>query len=253
MEMRIVALESLPEIVPGDDLARLIAEAAEREQRRFEDSCVVVVGQKIVSKAEGRIVDLAEVRPSPLAEAFARQHGRDARQIEVVLGQARRVVKMDRGVLLVETLQGQVCANAGVDASNVPAAAGGSERVTLLPCDADASAQALRERLRVVTGRDCAVIISDTFGRPWRDGLVDVAIGCAGLRPLADYRGRRDRQGRLLRGTVIAVADELAAAAGLVMGKTAGRPVVLIHGAPIELGEGSAQEMLRPPERDLFR
>jgi coenzyme F420-0:L-glutamate ligase/coenzyme F420-1:gamma-L-glutamate ligase len=253
MEMRIVALESLPEIVPGDDLARLIAEAAEREQRRFEDGCVVVVGQKVVSKAEGRIVDLAEVRPSPLAEAFAHEHGRDARQVEVVLGQTRRVVKMDRGVLLVETLQGQVCANAGVDASNVPAAAGGSERVTLLPRDADASAQALRARLSVLTGRDCAVIISDTFGRPWRDGLVDVAIGCAGLRPLADYRGRRDRQGRLLRGTVIAVADELAAAAGLVMGKTAGRPAVLIYGAPIELGEGSAQEMLRPPERDLFR
>lgn len=252
-EMRIVALSSLPEIVPGDDLSRLIVEAAGREGVRFQDRCVVVVGQKVVSKSEGRIVNLAEVRPSPLAESFAVQHGRDARQIEVVLGQTRRVVKMDRGVLLVETLQGQVCANAGVDASNVPAASDGSERVTLLPCDADASAEALRQGLRSLTGLACAVIISDTFGRPWRDGLVDVAIGCAGLRPLVDYRGERDRHGRLLRGTVIAVADELAGAAGLVMGKTAGRPVVLIFGAPVEFGDGQAREMLRPPDRDLFR
>jgi coenzyme F420-0:L-glutamate ligase/coenzyme F420-1:gamma-L-glutamate ligase len=251
--MRIVPLTTLPEIAPGDDLAALIVAACEREGHRLENGCVVVVGQKVVSKAEGRIVELGGVRPSPLAEAFAAEHGRDPRHIEVVLGQARRIVKMDRGVLLVETAQGQVCANAGVDASNVPPAPDGGERVSLLPCDPDASAQRLRRQLRGLTGCDCAVLLSDTFGRPWRDGLVDVAIGCAGFRPLADYRGLRDRQGRLLRGTVIAVADELAAAAGLVMGKAAGRPVVLIYGTPIELGEGAAREMLRPPARDLFR
>lgn len=253
LEMRLVALESLPEISAGDDLARLIVEAAAREGRRFEDGCVVVVGQKVVSKAEGRVVDLADIRPSPLAEAFGAEYGRDPRHIEVVLGQARRVVKMDRGVLLVETPQGQVCANAGVDASNVPPAADGGERVTLLPRDPDASAEALRSRLRELTGCDCPVVISDTFGRPWRDGLVEVAIGCAGFRPLVDYRGVRDRQGRLLHGTVIAIADALASAAGIVMGKAAGRPVVLIFGAPIQRGEGAAREMIRSPERDLFR
>jgi len=248
-ELRIVPLKSLPEISAGADLALLIAEAAQREGHSLADGCVVVVAQKIVSKAEGRVVNLREVEPSPLAQSFAREHGKDPRLIEVILRQARRVVKMERGVLIVETHHGLVCANAGVDVSNVP----GEECVTLLPCDPDASAARVRQGLRRLTGCDCAVIISDTFGRPWREGLVNVAIGVAGFRPLADYRGQRDRQGRLLRGTVLAVADELAAAAGLVMGKAAGAPVVLIFGAQLERGQGSAQELIRPPERDLFR
>lgn len=248
-EIRLTALRSLPEIQAGDDLARLIVEAAHRDQQALVDGCVVVLAQKIVSKAEGRVIDLRDVRPSPLAESFAREHSKDPRLIEVILQQARRVVKMDRGVLIVETHQGLVCANAGVDQSNVP----GEESVSLLPLDPDASAGALRAALHRLTGAGCAVIISDTFGRPWRDGLVNVAIGAAGFRPLLDYRGQPDRYGRRLRGTVLALADELAAAAGLLMPKDAGAPVVLIYGAPLEPGEGAAREMLRPPEHDLFR
>ena len=256
-QIRIVALKSLPEISPGDDLARLIAEAVEREGQSLAEGCAVVVAQKVVSKAEGRLANLRGIQPSPLAEAYAREHGRehekDPRFIEVILQQARRVVKMDRGVLIVETHQGLVCANGGVDVSNVAPDSGGGEWVTLLPCDPDASAERLRQRLRELAGYDCTVVISDTFGRPWREGLVNVAIGAAGFRPLADCRGQPDRHARALHSTVVAVADELAAAAGLVMGKAAGTPVVLVYGAALERGQGSARELIRPPERDLFR
>ena len=251
-EIRIVSLKSLPEISPGGELARLIADAARREGHSLGEDCAVVVAQKVVSKDEGRLVNLRDIRPSPLADSFAREHGKDPRLIEVILQQARRVVKMDRGVLLVETQQGQVCANGGVDASNVAQDAGG-EWVTLLPCDPDASAERLRQELRRLAGCDCAVVISDTFGRPWREGLVNVAIGAAGFRPLADERGQHDRHGRPLDSTIVAVADELAAAAGLVMGKAAGAPVALVYGATLERGQGSACELLRSPERDLFR
>ncbi len=243
-----VALKSLPEIGPGDDLPRLIAEAVEREGLALRDGGLLVVAQKVVSKAEGRLVELRDVHPSPLAESFARRYGKDPRFIEIVLRQARRIVKMDRGVLIVETHHGLVCANGGVDQSNVP-----GDRATLLPCDPDASAEGIRQGLRRITGRDCAVLISDTFGRPWREGLVNVAIGVAGVRPLADYRGTRDRHGRVLRGTVVAVADELAAAAGLLMGKAEGTPVVLVFGSPIERGQGAASQLMRRSEDDLFR
>ena len=252
-EIRIVALKSLPEISSGDDLARLIAEAAAREGHSLAGGDAVVVAQKVVSKAEGRLVNLREIQPSPLAESFAGEHGKDARLIEVILQQARRVMKMDRGVLIVETHQGLVCANGGVDVSNVAPDAAGGEWVTLLPCDPDASAERLRQGLRHLVGCDCAVVISDTFGRPWREGLVNVAVGAAGFRPLADYRGQHDRHGRRLHSTIVAVADELAAAAGLVMGKAAGAPVLLVYGAVLERGQGSARELLRPPEHDLFR
>ena len=256
-QIRIVALKSLPEISPGDELARLIAEAVQREGHSLAEGCAVVVAQKVVSKAEGRLANLRGIQPSPLAEAYAREHEKDPRCIEVILQQARRVVKMDRGVLIVETHQGLVCANGGVDVSNVAPehveALGGGEWVTLLPCDPDASAERLRQRLRELAGCDCAVVISDTFGRPWREGLVNVAIGAAGFRPLADCRGQPDRHARALHSTVVAVADELAAAAGLVMGKAAGTPVVLVYGAALERGQGSARELIRPPERDLFR
>ena len=252
-QIRIVALKSLPEISPGDDLAHLIFEAVQREGQSPGEGCAVVVAQKVVSKAEGRLANLREIQPSPLAEAYAREHEKDPRCIEVILQQARRVVKMDRGVLIVETHQGLVCANGGVDVSNVAPDSGGGEWVTLLPCDPDASAERLRQRLRELAGYDCAVVISDTFGRPWREGLVNVAIGAAGFRPLADCRGQPDRHARALHSTVVAVADELAAAAGLVMGKAAGTPVVLVYGAALERGQGSARELIRPPERDLFR
>lgn len=246
-ELRMIGLGSIPEISAGDDLARLISEAA--GPKTAWENCVVVIAQKIVSRAEGRLVDLTQVRPSAQAESYATRQGKDARLMEVILRETRRIVRMERDVMIVETHHGLVCANAGVDQSNVP----GKDCVTLLPADPDASAERLRQDLRQRVGCNVAVIISDTFGRPWRNGLVNVAIGVAGLAPLKDYRGQRDRQGRLLRGTVSAVADELAAAAGLMMGKADGAPVVLIFGAVIEPGPGSGKDLIRPAEEDLFR
>jgi len=205
---------------------------------------VVAVAQKIVSKAEGAIVDLREIQPSALAGYWAAEHGKDPRLIELIFAQSRRIVKMDRGVLIAETRTGLVCANAGVDQSNVE----GDDFATVLPNDPDASARRLRESL------GCgAVIITDTFGRPWREGLVDVAIGVSGLEPLDDLRGRVDWHGRKLAGTIVAVADQLAAAAGLLMPKAAGCPVVLIRGFQWQPAEGSARPLLRKPAEDLFR
>jgi len=248
-ELRLAALRGIPEVRAGDDVAELIAAAAAREQLPLEAGCVIVVAQKIVSKAEGRVVNLRGIEPSSLAESYAREHGKDPRLIELALRQAKRIVKMDRGVLIVETHHGFVCANGGVDVSNVPE----EDAAALLPLDPDASAARIREGLRRRAGCECAVIISDTFGRPWREGLVNVALGAAGLVPLADLRGRADRHGRRLQATIIAVADELAAAAGLLMRKDAGTPVVLIYGADMERGEGEARQLIRRPASDLFR
>lgn len=240
MPVRIVGLKKLPEIHPGDDLAALIR----AKTGRLEDDTIVVVAQKIVSKAEGAIVDLREIAPSGLARTWAAQFGKDPRLIELVLRESRRIVKMDRDLLIAETRHGFVAANAGIDQSNVE----GEHFATLLPADPDASARRIRE------GLGCgAVIISDTFGRPWREGLVNVAIGVSGLEALADLRGERDRAGRELHATVLAVADELAAAAGLVMPKAGGVPVALITGFDWKRGSGSARALIRPPERDLFR
>ncbi len=238
MRLEIVALSKLPEVRPGDDLAALIREAAEIDQ-----SVIVAVAQKIVSKSEGAIVDLREIQPSSLAQSWATEWNKDARLIELILAQSRRIVKMDRGVIISETQHGLVCANAGVDQSNVE-----GDFATVLPSDPDFSAQRLRASLGCA-----AVIITDTFGRPWREGLVDVAIGVAGLDPLDDQRGRTDRHGRKLASTIIAVADQLAAAAGLLMLKPAGCPVVLIRGYEFQSAEGSARSLLRKPEQDLFR
>ncbi len=245
--MRMVGLQGIPDVATGDNIARLIVEAAATDTAWAD--CVAVVAQKIVSRSEGRVVDLNRVQPSEQAREYAAKQGKDPRLMEVILGETRRIVKMERDVMIVETRHGLVCANAGVDQSNAP----GPDLVTLLPADPDASAERIRAGLREKTGHDVPVIISDTFGRPWRMGLVNVAIGAAGLAPLKDYRGRRDRAGRLLRGTVSAVADELAAAAGLMMEKASGAPVVLIHGAAIERGAGSGKDLIRPPEEDLFR
>jgi coenzyme F420-0:L-glutamate ligase / coenzyme F420-1:gamma-L-glutamate ligase len=240
MPIRIVGLERLPEIRPGDDIAALIL----AKTGSLDEDTIVVVAQKIVSKAEGAIVDLRSVEPSELATNWAAQFGRDARLIELVLRQSRRIVRMDRDLLIAETRHGFVAANAGIDQSNVP----GEHFATTLPADPDASARALRQAL------GCgAVIVSDTFGRPWREGLVNVAIGVSGLEPLADLRGERDCFGRELHATVLAVADELAAAAGLVMPKSAGIPVALITGFDWKRAEGSARSLIRSPEKDLFR
>ena len=244
--MRVLPLKGIPEIRPGDDLAALTAEAAGTEVR---DGDVVIVTHKIVSKAEGRLVDLRTVEPSAFAKAFATRYGKDPRQIEVVLRESRRIVRMDRGLIISETSHGFVCANAGVDASNVP----GDDVVCLLPVDPDASAARLRETLADRTGSDPAVIVSDSFGRPWRDGITNVAIGVAGMQPLADYRGKRDPHGFPLEASVLAVADELAAAAELVMGKTEGIPLAIVRGYSYSPAPGSARELLMPPERDMFR
>jgi coenzyme F420-0:L-glutamate ligase/coenzyme F420-1:gamma-L-glutamate ligase len=237
----ILPVEGLPEIGEGDDLAALIAQRAE-----LADGDVLVVAQKVVSKAEGRVVRLDEVEPSEQARELAGTG--DPRQFEVVLRESVRFVRVRPPLVIAETRHGFVCASAGVDASN--AADPGS--VVLLPEDPDASAVRLREGLRELTGADIGVIVSDSFGRPWRQGTTDVAIGLAGVKPLLDLKGVRDPTGYELHATVIAVADELAGAAELVLGKTDRVPAAVIRGVDAR-GEGSARDLVMPPERDLFR
>lgn len=248
-----IALAGIPEIAIGDDLAGLIGDAIEAAPDllplRTDD--VLVVTQKIVSKAEGAIVDLTTVEPRPEALAFAQRWDRDARQVEVVLREARRVVRMANGVIITETAQGFICANGGIDASNVGPASGSI--VTLLPVDPDASAGRIRAAVRERLGVDLAVIVSDSFGRPWRWGIVDVAIGVSGIAPLEDLRGRVDADGRMMRSTVRAVADEIASAAELALGKTAGRPVALVRGARPLRTEAAIRDALIPGGADLFR
>jgi coenzyme F420-0:L-glutamate ligase / coenzyme F420-1:gamma-L-glutamate ligase len=251
-ELHLAAIPGIPDITPGADLGAVIAGALTRGGRAIEAGDVLVVAQKIVSKAEGALVCLDEVVASPAAEEWAAANGSDPRVIEVVLRQSKRIVRMAHGVLIAETHHGFVCANAGVDASNVAPG-----YVSVLPRDPDASAERLRQGLwsASLSGErsPIAVVISDTFGRPWREGVVNVALGVAGLRPLVDYRGCRDPYGRELHSTVIAVADEIASAAEMVMRKTARMPAVLVRGAGEWLGEGSASELIRPASRDLFR
>jgi coenzyme F420-0:L-glutamate ligase/coenzyme F420-1:gamma-L-glutamate ligase len=248
-----IALAGIPEITRDADLARLIGDAIERtaDVLPLREGDVLVVTQKVVSKAEGAVVDLTTIEPRPEAVSFAREFDRDARQVEVVLREARRIVRMEHGVLIAETSHGFVCANAGVDASNVGPDSGSI--VTLLPIDPDASAARLRAAIGTRFGVDLPVVISDSFGRPWRWGIVDVAIGVAGLAPLDDLRGMPDADGRTMRTTVRAVADELASAAELALGKTAGRPAAIVRGANPRPAEGSIAEMIMPEENDLFR
>ncbi len=250
--IEIIALAGIPEIVPGNDLGRILGDAIERTARLLplRDDDVLVVTQKIVSKAENAIVDLTTIEPRPEAVAFAELWDRDARQIEVVLREARRVVRMDRGVLITETHHGFVCANGGIDASNVGPASGSI--VTLLPRDPDASARAIRAAVRDRFGVDVAVIVSDSFGRPWRWGIVDVAIGVSGLEPIEDLRGTPDIDGRVMKSTIRAPADEIASAAELALGKTGGRPAAIVRGARPRRGEGSIADVLMPREFDLF-
>ena len=237
--IQVLPLEGIPEIEEGDDLAGLLAEAAGRTGG-FEPGDVLVVAQKAVSKTEGRVVALAEIEPSEEARAHAGDG--DPRRVAVILREAVRVVRSRPPLVIAETRHGFVCASAGVDASNAP----GADTVILLPLDPDASARALHERLGV------AVIVSDSFGRPFRHGTTDVAIGVAGLPPLRDLRGTRDRSGYELKTTQIAVADEIAGAAELVMGKADGIPAAIVRGLQLE-GDGSARELVMPPDRDLFR
>ncbi len=251
--VEVLALARLPEIRAGDDLGLMIGDALEATPDAFplRAGDVLVVTQKIVSKAEGAIVDLRTITPRPEAVTWAEAWDRDARQIEVVLREARRIVRMERGVLITETAHGFVCANGGIDASNV--GPGSGDLVTLLPRDPDASARHIRDAIRSRFDHDVPVVVSDSFGRPWRWGIVDVALGVSGLLPLEDLRGRPDADGRVMRTTVRAVADELASAAELALGKAAARPVALVRGANPPLGEGTIGELLMPADNDLFR
>lgn len=246
--LRLFAIPGMAEICKGDDLAERIATAAKKAGLRFEDGDIVVVAQKILSKAEGAVVSLAAVKPSEKAEVLAAELKKDARAIELVLRESRRILRGER-VLITETKHGFVCANAGIDHSNVP----GEDMVTLLPRDPDGSAEKLAKELSKRTGKRIAVIVSDTFGRPWRLGLTNVAIGASGLPVLMDLRGTKDREGKPLTATVLAVADELAAAAGLLMGKADGTPAVIVRGYRYSPASEKAARMIRPASEDLFR
>ena len=255
----VVPLPALPEIRAGDDLSALIADSwraavAEDPTLAPRPGDVLVVTQKIVSKAEGCVVDLTTITPRQDAIDFAAKWDRDARQVEVVLRESAEVLRMERGIIVSRTRHGFVCANAGVDASNT----GSKNIVTLLPEDPDESAARLRARLPSLLGIDDddapAIVISDSFGRPWRFGIVDVALGVAGLAPLDDMRGRPDADGRIMRSTVVALADEIASAAELASGKTSRQPVVLVRGAPGVGGQGTVRsDVVMPSEMDLFR
>jgi coenzyme F420-0:L-glutamate ligase/coenzyme F420-1:gamma-L-glutamate ligase len=244
-ELRVFPLEGVPEIEAGDDLAALLAAAADRAGG-LADADVVVVAQKVVSKAEGRVVSLEGIEPSNRARELAADA--DPRHVELILRESVRIVRSRPPLVIAETRHGFVCASAGVDASN----AKGAQTVVLLPVDPDASAARIRAGLLDWTGRDVGVIVSDSFGRPFRQGTTDVALGVSGLRPLLDLRGSRDRAGYELQSTQIAVADELAAAAELVLGKSGDSPAAVVRGFDAR-GDGTGRDLLMPAERDLFR
>jgi coenzyme F420-0:L-glutamate ligase/coenzyme F420-1:gamma-L-glutamate ligase len=248
VDLHLYAVPGIPEVAGGADLGALISSAVARAGRTVEAGDVIVVAQKVVSKAEGAIVRLDSIEPSARAAAWAADHTKDPRVTEVILRQSRRIVRMERGILIAETRHGFICANAGVDASNVEPGF-----VTVLPDDPDASAARLRTALSTAFGCPVAVIVSDTFGRAWREGVVNVALGVAGLQPLLDYRGTADAFGRPLTSTVIALGDEIASAAEIVTRKSAGTPVAIVRGAAEWTGEGSGRLLLRDAARDLFR
>jgi coenzyme F420-0:L-glutamate ligase / coenzyme F420-1:gamma-L-glutamate ligase len=241
-------VHGLGEIEPGMDLAALIGEACQAQGLPLRDGDIVVVTQKVVSKAEGCIVALSSIEPSPLANAWAARFNKDARVVELVLRESRRIVRMERGVIISETRHGLVCANAGIDQSNV-----GGERATLLPTDPDASAARIRAGLEARFNARLGVVISDTFGRAWREGQTNIAVGASGVETMRHFEGQLDPTGYELRVTLLATADELAGAAELVMGKTDGVPVAVVRGLERALGEGSAAEIVRPAATDLFR
>ncbi len=252
-DIRIIPVRWSDEVSPGDDLAEKLQVALRHRKLSLQTGDILVIKHKIVSKAEGQIVQLSEVRPSRPAKDWAQKCGTDARLVELALRESRRIVRkkmlgVRRGVLITETRHGLVCANSGVDASNV-----GGNRAVLLPKDSDRSARRLRSRIKRIQGVAVAVIISDSFGRPWREGLTEVAIGVAGMNPLLDYRGKRDPQGYQLRASYEAIADELACAAGLVCGKLNRTPVCIIRGLKYQRGKGSACDLIRARESDLFR
>lgn len=249
----ITPISDFPRVKPGDDLVGLLIAAINADALALQDGDILVLAQKIVSKAEGRHIDLAKVSPSERAQQIAKATDKDPRLVELIMQESRRVVRQARGVLVVEHRLGFIMANAGIDASNVDPAMG-QEPVLLLPEDPDRSAAVLRDHLSALTGKNLGIIISDSFGRPWRHGTVGIAIGSAGLSALADLRGQPDMYGRALLTTLVGFADEVAAAASLVMGQSfEGRPAILVRGLALGNGKGSVADLVRKPEEDLFR
>jgi coenzyme F420-0:L-glutamate ligase/coenzyme F420-1:gamma-L-glutamate ligase len=251
-ELRIIGINGIPEVQPNDPLGRMIGDAIETSGLGLRGDDVLVVTHKVISKAEGRVIDLRTVTPTDFAIRWAQRFGKDPRQIEVVLNESKRIVRMERGILIAETHHGFICANAGVDQSNVR-----EETVTLLPVDPDRSAEAIRSELAARFGLSSGpgIIVSDSFGRPWRNGIVNVAIGVSGMAPLADYRGMHDAAGYELHVSVMAVADEIASAAELIMNKLDARPVVLLRGykPPTTAPHGTGQDLIMDSSRDLFK
>ncbi len=249
--IHVFGVTGIPEVSPGDDLGLLLADASRRQGTPLETGDVLVVTQKIVSKAEGRVVDLRDVEPTDFATNLACWTNKDPRLVELVLRESRALVRVDlgRGIIITETHHGFVCANAGIDTSNVP----GETRVALLPEDPDGSARRIRARVRATSGADVAVIVSDTFGRAWREGHVNFAVGVSGMGPIKDYRGTPDAYGSILKVTNIAVADELAATAELVTAKAINVPAAIVKGYTVPEGDGVVSELLRDRDRDLFR
>ena len=248
--LEIFPVEGIPDISKGDNLARLIADRFRASGNAIRKGDIVIVAQKIVSKAEGRVVSLSRIKPSVFASEIAKEADKDPRQVEVILRESTKIVRMKSGHLITETRHGFVCANSGVDMSNVGK---GSDTVTLLPVDPDKSAAGIRSEINKITGQDVPVIVTDTFGRAWRLGHVNFAIGISGMKPIRDYRGTRDMYRHVLRVTEIAVADELAAAAELVMNKADRVPAAIIRGYPYRKALGTAKALVRPEELDLFR
>ena len=248
-EIRVIGITGLPELHPGDDLGGMLVRAAEKQGTSLQSGDVLVVTQKVVSKAVGRLVALESIQPSEFAQTIAKQYDKDPRHVEAVLRESRRIVRMDRGVIITENLLGQVCANAGIDASNLAEAG----YLALLPADPDRWCREAHSRVQALANADVGVVMSDTFGRPWREGCTNVAIGVAGMPAVVDYRGQVDTSGYVLRVSILAIADELASAAELVMAKFDRIPAAIVRGYPYAKVEGKASDLLRAPDKDMFR
>ena len=248
-ELQIIPLRMRNEVQPGDSLPGLLLESLKRQKQRLRPGDILIIKHKIVSKAEGRFVDLEKIKPSASSRRWARRYRLDSRVIELALAEARRIVRQKRGVLITETHHGLICANSAVDVSNVD----GGRHALLLPKDPDRSAARIHAELKKTLHLSIPVIITDTFGRPWREGLTEVAIGVAGMKALRDYRGRRDPHKYRLQASIDADADQLACAAGLVCGKLARTPACIIRGFAYQPGRGTARDLIRPPATDLFR
>jgi len=249
MSISIIGIQGIPDIQKGDDLAQIIVNRVKHQKETIKDHDIFVISQKVVSKAEGQIVQLDSIRPSEFSRQIAKELQRDPRHVEVILSESKKIIRMKAGHLITETKHGFICANSGVDQSNIVK----RNSVTLLPRKPDSSADLIRKKIHQLTGKNVPVIITDTFGRAWRMGQVNFAIGVSGIKPIHDYRGKRDMYRRILHVTEIATADELASAGELVMNKSDRIPVAIIRGYRYRSGQGTGKDLLRPEDQDLFR